>query len=311
MKKELRNSLCLILTALVWGVAFVAQRQGGAAAGPYTFNCIRSFLGAAVLLPVIRLMEGRTEDRKPKTLQDKRRLWIGGSLCGAVLFVASTFQQMGMYYGATAGKAGFLTACYILLVPVLGLFLGKKCGWNVWVSILVAVVGLYFLCLTEGFTFYMSDVLLLLCAVCFSVHIMVIDRFSPLVDGVRMSCIQFMVCGVLGLVPMIGVEVLPVPGGIQGWAQMFMTWDVWIPILYAGIMSCGVAYTLQIVGQKGMNPTVASLILSLESCISVLAGWLILGQKLSVRELSGCLIMFGAIILAQLPGKQEKSSTDL
>ncbi len=253
-----------------------------------------------MLLPVIRLMEGRTEDRKPKTLQDKRRLWIGGSLCGAVLFVASTFQQMGMYYGATAGKAGFLTASYILLVPVLGLFLGKKCGWNVWVSILVAVVGLYFLCLTEGFTFYMSDVLLLLCAVCFSVHIMVIDRFSPLVDGVRMSCIQFMVCGVLGLVPMIGVEVLPVPGGIQGWAQMFMTWDVWIPILYAGVMSCGVGYTLQIIGQEGINPAIASLLMSLESVFSVLAGMLILHETMTRREILGCVLVFAAVLFAQV-----------
>lgn len=304
MKKEFRNSLCLILTALVWGIAFVAQRQGGAAAGPYTFNCIRSFLGAVVLLPVIRLMEGHTEDRRPKTPQDKRRLWIGGSLCGIVLFVASTFQQMGMYYGTTAGKAGFLTACYILLVPVLGIFLGKKCRWNVWVSILVAVAGLYFLCLTEGFSFYMSDALLLVCAVCFSVHIMVIDHFSPLVDGVRMSCIQFLACGVLGLVPMISVEILHAPGGIQGWAQMFASWDVWIPILYAGVMSCGVGYTLQIIGQDGINPAIASLLMSLESVFSVLAGMLILHETMSGREILGCVLVFAAVLFAQVnPGE--------
>ncbi|MDE7359049.1 MAG: DMT family transporter, partial [Lachnospiraceae bacterium] len=186
-----RNSMLLLLTALVWGVAFVAQRQGGASAGPYTFNCIRSFLGGLVLLPVIPFLDRYTAGRKPQSAQDKRRLSVGGALCGLVLFVASTFQQMGMYYGTTAGKAGFLTACYILLVPVLGIFFGKKCGWNVWISILVAVVGLYFLCLTEGLSFQFSDGLVLLCAVCFSVHIMVIDHFSPLVDGVRMACIQF------------------------------------------------------------------------------------------------------------------------
>ena len=307
MTKELRNSLCLILTALVWGVAFVAQRQGGATAGPYTFNCIRSLMGAVVLLPVIRFLDGRTENHKPQTQQDKRRLWIGGILCGAVLFVASTFQQMGMYYGTTAGKAGFLTACYILLVPVLGIFVGKKCHWNVWVGILTAVVGLYFLCLTEGFSFYVSDVLVLLCAVCFSVHIMVIDYFSPLVDGVRMSCIQFLICGVLGLVPMIGVEVIRAPGGLQGWMQMFGGWDVWIPLLYAGIMSCGVGYTLQIIGQNGINPAIASLLMSLESVFSVLAGMLILHETMTGREILGCVLVFGAVIFAQMsPGDWRK-----
>ena len=307
MTKELRNSLCLILTALVWGVAFVAQRQGGATAGPYTFNCIRSLMGAVVLLPVIRFLDGRTENHKPQTQQDKRRLWIGGILCGAVLFVASTFQQMGMYYGTTAGKAGFLTACYILLVPVLGIFVGKKCHWNVWVGILTAVVGLYFLCLTEGFSFYVSDVLVLLCAVCFSVHIMVIDYFSPLVDGVRMSCIQFLICGVLGLVPMIGVEVIRAPGGLQGWMQMFGGWEVWIPLLYAGIISCGVGYTLQIIGQHGINPAIASLLMSLESVFSVLAGMLILHETMTGREILGCVLVFGAVIFAQMsPGDWRK-----
>lgn len=307
MSKELRNSLLLILTALVWGVAFVAQRQGGAAAGPYTFNCIRSFLGAAVLVPVIRFLDGRTEEQRPQKVQDRRRLWIGGSLCGAVLFVASTFQQLGMYYGTTAGKAGFLTACYILLVPVLGIFFGKKCHWNVWVSILVAVAGLYFLCLTEGFSFYISDVLVLLCAVCFSVHIMVIDHFSPLVDGVRMSCIQFLICGVLGLIPMIAVEIVHTPGGAQEWTQMFMTWDVWIPILYAGVMSCGVGYTLQIIGQNGIHPAIASLLMSLESVFSVLAGMLILHETMTGREILGCVLVFAAVLFAQVnPGEWRK-----
>ena len=307
MTKELRNSLCLILTALVWGVAFVAQRQGGATAGPYTFNCIRSLMGAVVLLPVIRFLDGRTENHKPQTQQDKRRLWIGGLRCGAVLVGASTVQQMGMYYGTTAGKAGFLTACYILLVPVVGIFVGKKCHWNVWVGILTAVVGLYFLCLTEGFSFYVSDVLVLLCAVCFSVHIMVIDYFSPLVDGVRMSCIQFLICGVLGLVPMIGVEVIRAPGGLQGWMQMFGGWEVWIPLLYAGIMSCGVGYTLQIIGQNGINPAIASLLMSLESVFSVLAGMLILHETMTGREILGCVLVFGAVIFAQMsPGDWRK-----
>ncbi|MDE7198697.1 MAG: DMT family transporter, partial [Lachnospiraceae bacterium] len=250
-----RNSMLLLLTALIWGVAFVAQRQGGASAGPYTFNCIRSFLGGLVLLPVIPFLDKITGNKKRSTAEDRRRLAVGGALCGFVLFVASTLQQLGMYYGTTAGKAGFLTACYILLVPVLGLVFGRKCRWNVWISILAAVAGLYFLCLTDGLSLQLSDGLVLLCAVCFSVHIMVIDHFSPLVDGVRMACIQFFVCGAWGLLPMIGVEMRQ--AGAAAWLQSLGSVDVWIPILYAGIMSCGVAYTLQIVGQNGINPSIA------------------------------------------------------
>ncbi len=227
-------------------------------------------------------------------------LLAGGVCCGVCLFAASNFQQFGIRY-TTVGKAGFITACYIVIVPVIGIFLKKACGRLLWVSVAMAVVGLYFLCMTETLTIGKGDFLVFICALLFSLHILVIDYFSPRTDGVKMSCIQFFVCGILSGIAMLFTEEPHL-------ADIFAAW---IPILYAGIMSCGVAYTLQIVGQKGMNPTVASLILSLESCISVLAGWAILGQKLSVRELSGCLIMFGAIILAQLPGKQEKSSTDL
>lgn len=305
IKMEVRNSFLLLLTALVWGVAFVAQRQGGAEAGPYTFNCIRSFLGGLVLLPVIPFLDKVMGNKKRPTKEDRRRLSVGGALCGLVLFVASTFQQMGMYYGTTAGKAGFLTACYILLVPVLGIFFGKKCGWNVWVSILVAVAGLYFLCLKDGFSLQLCDGLVLLCAVCFSVHIMVVDHFSPLVDGVRMSCIQFFVCGVWGMFPMIAVEIPRM--GAAAWLQSLGSIDVWIPILYAGIMSCGVGYTLQIVGQNGINPAIASLLMSLESVFSVLAGMVLLHETMTGREILGCVLVFAAVIFAQLNfGKQKK-----
>lgn len=305
IKMEVRNSFLLLLTALVWGVAFVAQRQGGAEAGPYTFNCIRSFLGGLVLLPVIPFLDKVTGNKKRPTKEDRRRLSVSGALCGLVLFVASTFQQMGMYYGTTAGKAGFLTACYILLVPVLGIFFGKKCGWNVWVSILVAVAGLYFLCLKDGFSLQLCDGLVLLCAVCFSVHIMVVDHFSPLVDGVRMSCIQFFVCGAWGMFPMIAVEIPRM--GAAAWLQSLGSIDVWIPILYAGIMSCGVGYTLQIVGQNGINPAIASLLMSLESVFSVLAGMVLLHETMTGREILGCVLVFAAVIFAQMNfGKQKK-----
>lgn len=256
-------------------------------------------------MPVIPFLDRYTAGKKPQSAQDKRRMLVGGALCGLVLFVASTFQQMGMYYGTTAGKAGFLTACYILLVPVLGIFFGKKCGWNVWIGILVAVAGLYFLCLTDGLSFQLSDALVLVCAVCFSVHIMVVDHFSPLVDGVRMACIQFFVCGAWGLLPVIGVEMRQM--GAEAWLQSLGSMDVWIPILYAGVMSCGVGYTLQIVGQNGINPAIASLLMSLESVFSVLAGMVLLHETMTGREILGCVLVFAAVIFAQLNlGEQEK-----
>ena len=305
MKLEVRNSLLLLLTALIWGVAFVAQRQGGAEAGPYTFNCIRSLLGAVVLLPVLYFLDRHGNEKKPKTAEDKRVLVTGGVLCGIVLFVSSTVQQLGLYYGTTAGKAGFLTACYILLVPILGILFGRKCGWNVWVSVVVALVGLYFLCLTNGFTFQFSDALVLLCAVCFSVHIMVVDHFSPLVDGVRMACIQFLTCGLLGVIPTFAVDMRQ--AGLDGWLQSLGGVSVWIAILYAGVMSCGVAYTLQIVGQNGLNPTVASLLMSLESVFSALAGALILQERMSRREVLGCVLVFAAVLFAQLDFSKKRS----
>ncbi len=307
IKQEIRNSFLLVITALVWGVAFVAQRQGGAEAGPYTFNCVRSFLGGLVLLPVIPFLDKVTGHKKQNTVQDKRRLAAGGILCGTVLFVSSTLQQMGMYYGTTAGKAGFLTACYILLVPVFGIIFGRRCRWNVWISILTAIVGLYFLCLTNGMSLQRSDGLVLLCSVCFSIHIMVVDHFSPLVDGVRMSCIQFFTCGVLGLIPMFGVDAAHFPGGVLAWFQIFGSLDVWIPILYAGVMSCGVGYTLQIVGQNGVNPSVASLLMSLESVFSVLAGMLLLHETMSGREVLGCVLVFAAVLFAQIDFSKKSS----
>ena len=300
MKKEYRNSLLLVLTALIWGIAFVAQREGGDAVGPYTFNCIRSLIGAVVLLPVIKLLGRRAAKQDTQTAADSKQLWLGGISCGVILFVASTFQQLGMYYGTTAGKAGFLTACYILIVPLLALFLKKKCGWNIWVSVFVAVIGLYFLCLTDGFTVQLSDGLVLLCAFVFSIHILVIDYFSPRVDGVRMSCIQFLVCGILGIFPSICIDMQHSMVQAELVLSALGTWDAWIPILYAGIFSCGVAYTLQIVGQDGVNPTVASLLLSLESVFSVLAGMVILHETMSSREILGCVLVFAAVLFAQL-----------
>lgn len=297
-----RNSLLLALASLIWGIAFVAQSTGGTAVGPYTFNCIRSVIGGIVLLPVIKLSDRLHWSRKkPASREDRRILLMGGTACGIALSIASNLQQVGIYLGAPVGKAGFLTACYMLIVPVLGLFLKKKCGWNIWIGIVTAVAGLYLLCIQGSFSVRFSDILLILCALSFAVQILVIDHYADMVDGVRMACIEFTVCGIISAIPMIFVDMgLSVPEILE-WASAFADPYAWIPILYAGALSCGVAYTLQIVGQRGLNPTVASLIMSLESVFSVLAGWVLLGEELSGREISGCVLIFGAVLLAQLP----------
>ena len=298
MKKMTVKNVCmLVLTAFIWGVAFVAQSVGMNYIKPFTFSCVRSLLGGIVLIPCIWLLDrlnakagGSEEKNKPMTKSEKKLLLTGGICCGLALCVASNLQQIGIQY-TTVGKAGFITALYIVLVPIFGIFLKKKVGLKIWISVAIAVAGLYLLCITEKLTIGKGDFLVLLCAVVFTIHIMVIDYFSPKVDGVRMSCIQFLVTGILSSVPMFLFE-KPDISAIFAAA---------VPLLYAGVMSCGVAYTLQIVAQKDADPTVASLILSLESVFSVLAGWVVLKQVLSMKEIAGCILMFGAIILAQLP----------
>jgi len=289
----------LLLAAFIWGCAFVAQSVGMEYVGPFTFNSVRSIIGGIVLVPVIFLMDGLKKrggmsNEEIKSLRgDTKTLVFGGICCGVVLAVASTLQQFGIM-STTVGKAGFITAMYIVLVPLLRIFFGKKVRPLILVCVGISVAGLYFLCMTESFSLGIGDLFVLLCAFVFSIHILVIDHFSPLVDGVRMSCIQFLTAGVLCAVPMLMFEG-PRPEAIL---------TAWIPILYAGVMSCGVAYTFQVLGQKNADPTVASLLLSLESVFSVLAGWVLLGQGLKGRELFGCALMFGAIVLAQLPEKK-------
>ena len=296
--RKRRNSLILALTSFIWGISFVAQSEGGDAIGPYSFNCVRSIIGSLFLILIISITDRFGITKKPEDKKAQKTLLTGGVLCGIVLCIATNLQQMGIYLGTASGKAGFLTACYILLVPILGLFFKRKCGINVWIAVMISLVGLYLLCIDGAFRLQFSDTLVMLCALCFSIHILVIDHFSPMVDGLRMSCIQFMVTGLLTAIPMFMTEF---KSGVQVWFSAFCTWDAWIPLLYAGIFSCGIAYTLQIIGQKGVNPTIASLIMSLESVFSVLAGWVILHEKLSAKELTGCVLIFGAVILSRLP----------
>lgn len=301
--KQMKNNVMLLLTALIWGCAFVAQSVGMDYVGPFTFNCVRSILGSIVLVPVIFLMDhlkrksGMSPEEIKKAKGDGRTLLTGGICCGVILAVASSLQQFGIMF-TSVGKAGFITAMYIVLVPILGVFVGKKVRPLVVLCVMIAVAGLYFLCMTEKLSLGIGDLFVLLCALVFTVHILVIDHFSPLVDGVRMSAVQFLTAGILCGAAMLIWET-PQPKDILA---------AWMPVLYAGIMSCGVAYTLQILGQKNADPTVASLLLSLESVFSVLAGWVILHQSLNQRELFGCALMFAAIIIAQLPQKKGQES---
>ena len=292
--KQMRNSLLLLLTATIWGCAFVAQSVGMDYIGPFSFNAIRSIIGSIVLIPVI-LIFGR--DKEKETKEERKVLWTGGVICGVLMFIASNLQQIGIM-GATVGKAGFITALYIVMIPVIGLFMGRKSGGKLWFCVALSLVGLYLLCMkSNNLALNQADILLLLCAFVFSIHILVVDHYSPKVNGVKLSCIQFLVCGILSAIPMFAVE----------HPQLASVQAAWLPIAYAGVMSCGVAYTLQIVGQKGLNPVIASLIMSLESVIAAIAGWILLGQNLSAREISGCILMFAAIIITQLPERRRKT----
>ena len=298
MKQQIKSSLILLLTATIWGVAFVAQSVGMEYIGPFTFNAIRCVLGGLVLIPVILVLKKKKETgAENQEKEDKKTLWAGGIACGVILCIASNLQQFGIME-ASVGKSGFFTALYIVMIPVIGIFIGKHPGIKLWFCVARAVVGMYLLCMKDGsFTIERADIMLLLCALVFSFHILVVDYFSPKVDGVKMSCIQFFVCGVLSAVGMLFTET-PDISNIQA---------AWLPLLYAGLLSCGVGYTLQIVGQKGINPVIASLIMSLESVISALAGWVILGQVLSPKEILGCVLMFVAIIITQIPIGNKKT----
>lgn len=288
MAKKYKGNLYLLLTAMIWGSALVAQSVSMDLIGPFTFQCMRSILGALVLLPVIAVFS-RREDGAASATGGRRDQWVGGLLCGCVFFVAGSLQQIGLCY-TSPGKAGFITALYIVLVPIAGIFFGKRAGWNVWTGVLLALVGLYLLCVTESLSIGLGDLLVFFSSIAFAAHILVIDHYSPKVDGVKLSCMQFAVNAVLSGMGMLLFE-QPSPGAIAA---------CWLPICYTGILSCGLAYTLQIIGQKYTDPTIASLLLSLESVFSVLFGWLLLREGLSLRELAGCVLMFAAIVLAQI-----------
>lgn len=292
--KTLRANIFLLLAAVCWGSTFAVQRMSVEYLPPFAFQGIRCILGALLLLPVIALFDriGQKGNWKSK------KLWYGGIACGLVLFLSTNLQQFGLSLGTTAGKSGFITAMYIILVPILSLFLGKKIRRWVWLSVILAVCGLYLLCVKESFGLSIGDALTLGCALCFAMHIIVVDLVNADVDPIRLSCIQFLVCGVLSILAMSVTD-------IPTWKNVA---DCWFPLAYAAIFSSAVAYTLQIFAQRDTNPTVAAVIMSTESVFACLSGWLMLNEHLSPREGIGCAIMFCAVLLAQLPGKKQKSA---
>ena len=291
---QVRQVVFPLLAALIWGTAFVAQDVCADVVEPMTFNASRSFIAVIVLLLIIWLFGLFRKDKPVRTVEekkaDRKKLIIGGLCCGVALAVASNFQQAGIGAGTDAGKAGFITALYIVLVPLLGLFLRKKVSFPVWIAVIIAVAALYLLCIKGEFSLQTGDLLILLCAFFFAVHILIIDHFTQTVDGMKLSCAQFLVAGILSAV---GALIFEHPD----WNAIF---SVALPSLYVGIFSSGVAYTLQILAQKGSNPTVVTILLSMESVFAVISGAIILHQSMTPREYVGCVLMLIAVILAQI-----------
>ncbi len=303
MSRKLKGNLFLLTAAFFWGSTFVAQEMAAKTyhIGAYTYQSTRMIVGAIVLLPLILTMtyfSKKNGTYKKPTIKDRNTLLIGGIVCGSVLCVASCVQQLAISdKGTNSGKIAFITALYILIVPIIHLFFGNRIKLKVIIAALMGVVGLYFISVSaDDFSISKGDLLGIVCALFFSFHILVIDYFGPKVDGVKLSCLQFLVCGIEAAIPTILVDKPDVLAILSCWG----------PILYAGVFSCGVAYTCQILGQQNANPTIASIIMSLESVFGILTGIVILGNIPSVRETIGCIIMFIAIIVSQLPSENKK-----
>lgn len=286
------HSFLLLVTATIWGVAFVAQSVGMDHVGPLTFVAARSIVAVIALVPVVLLFSRHgKQGQKPQQHCDRRTFWTGGLLCGMLLFMGMITQQIGLVY-TSVGKAGFITTTYVVLVPLLGIFLGRRIGLRMWIAVLLALAGLYFLCVKQGeFSIGLGDSIVLLCAFFYTIQITCVDYYVQKIDSVQLNFMQMAVCAVLGTLVAIVFED-PV------WSNLIAAA---VPILYAGVCSSAMGFTFQTIAQEHVSPTIASLIMSLESCISAIAGWMILGQMLNHRELWGCILMFAAIILSQLP----------
>ncbi|MBR2041217.1 MAG: DMT family transporter [Oscillospiraceae bacterium] len=295
--KAMLGNMLLIITALIWGCAFVAQSVGMDYVGPFTFNGTRCIIGGIVLIIVNLIFDAikkKNGTYKKPSEYEKKELIKGGIICGIIIFAASTIQQFGIAQ-TTVGKAGFISVLYILIVPFFGLLLHQKLPRMIWICCVLALTGLYLLCMNESFSLGKGDFTVLISAVAFAVHILAIDHFAPKVDCVKLSCLQFLIGGSICIICMFIFEE----------PNLKNILDAWLPILYAGALSGGAGYTLQTVAQKWTKPSVASLLMSLESVFAVLAGAVILHQIPTLRETAGCLLMFASIVIIQLPEKQK------
>ena len=299
---QVRQVVFPILAAFIWGTAFVAQDLCADSIGTFAFNATRYFVAVLALLVVIAISDRAKKNKPALTAEEKKaaskQLWLGGLCCGVALAIASNFQQAGLVAGTDAGKAGFITALYVVLVPVFGLFFKRKVSLPVWIAVVCSVVALYLLCIKGDFSLAAGDLLILVCAVCFAVHILVIDHFTAYCDGVKLSCLQFLFAGIISAVCMFLFEDV----------DFAAIWSCILPLLYVGTFSCGVGYTLQILAQKDSNPTVVTILLSLESVFAVIAGAIILHQQMTAREYIGCVVMFVAVILAQIQFPEKKKA---
>ncbi|MDO5400448.1 MAG: DMT family transporter [Eubacteriales bacterium] len=293
-KNQFKGTLCLLTGTTIWGFAFIAQSVGMEKLGPFTFQAVRCGL-AVVFLVLAAFVLDKCSLRESCRRWASKKLWTSGIVCGGALFVAASLQQIGLVY-TDAGKAGFITAMYIVLVPVLGLFLGKRPGANVLASVALAVVGLYLLSCMGASGVNRGDVCLMGCALAFAVQINCIDRYAASLDGLRLNCIQSLVVTVLSL-PFMALTETVVLSDILG---------CWQALCFAGVLSMGVAYTLQIAGQKHLEPTAASLLMSLESVFAALGGWWLLHERMTAWELTGCGLVFAAVVISQLPSKKKQ-----
>lgn len=302
--KSIISSIIMVVIAMIWGGSFVAQSEGGEIAGPFGFGFIRFMIAGFAVLPVI-FVRNKKENRVKPTKKEKSDLVKAGVICGVFLTGTSAFQQLGMFYGTVPGKAGFLTSCYIVFVPILSLVLfRKKSEWNVWLAVVIALAGLYLLCLKDGFSAQLSDGIVLMCSVMIASRILTVDRYKDKVDIIKMACIQFFTASIiLGVLACI----FEIPKlGLVTWWNTINCKAVWVALFYAGLLAGAIAFTLQNVVQQYIKPTIASLLMSLESVFSVLAGWLILGDMLGARELVGCAVIFVALVIAELKFGKKK-----
>lgn len=287
-RKELKANSLLLLTAAIWGFAFVAQRVGSEYLGAFTFNGIRFALGSISLVPLVLII-----NKKGNGGAGAKDTVKAGIIAGCVLFIAASLQQIGVTY-TTAGKAGFITGLYMVIVPILGLFLKQKAGKNTWVAIVFAIVGLYLLSINEEFSISNGDMLVLIGSLGWAVHILIIDKFTRTVNPIKLSSVQFATCAVLSLIVAVSTEKITLQGISGGLTS----------ILYGGFLSVGVAYTLQAVAQKNARPSHAAILLSMESVFGAIGGALLLGERLGVRGLIGCVLIFIGIVITQIKPKE-------